>query len=323
MTTHALTRAELELETVVERRKALAEGVVELTLRRPDHSPMPAWEPGAHIDLVLGNGLVRQYSLCGSLDEPETLRVAVLREPASRGGSRYIHEELAVGSAIQIRGPRNNFALVDSPRYLFIAGGIGITPILPMLEFVTARGADWNLTYGGRTRQSMAFRDLLAERYGDRVTISPQDETGLLDLPRLLADPAPDTVIYCCGPEPLLAAVENNTAHWPRGTLHVERFTPKPDTHTDENTAFEVELTQTGKTITVAKDQSILDAVEKNGIFVPSSCQEGTCGTCETPVLAGTPDHRDSILTDEERDANDTIMICVSRSCTPRLTLDL
>lgn len=324
MTVDALTRAELELDTVVERREALADGVVGLTLRRPDGALMPRWEAGAHIDLVLGNGLVRQYSLCGSPPDLEALQVAVLREPASRGGSSYVHDELTEGADVRIRGPRNSFALVDSPRYLFIAGGIGITPIVPMLEAATTHGAQWRLVYGGRTRGSMAFRMELAQRYGDdRVTVCPQDEVGLLDLAGLLGEPVPDTAIYCCGPEPLLAAVEAASVHWRSGTLHVERFAPRPDADAGERTAFEVELAQTGQTVTVGPDQSILDAVEAAGVFVPSSCQEGTCGTCETAVLEGIPDHRDCVLSDEERELNDTMMICVSRCHGPRLVLDL
>ncbi|ROS38441.1 PDR/VanB family oxidoreductase [Amycolatopsis thermoflava] len=323
MTVDALTRAELELETVIERRDTIADGVVELTLRHPDRAPMPSWEAGAHIDLVLGNGLVRQYSLCGSPADRETLRVAVLREPASRGGSSYVHDELTAGNHVRIRGPRNSFALVDAPRYLFIAGGIGITPIVPMLEAASARGAKWRLVYGGRTRKSMAFRTELAERYGDLVSVCPQDEVGLLDLAGLLGEADPETAIYCCGPEPLLAAVEAASAHWPRGALHVERFAPRPDADAGERTEFEVELTQTGQTITVRADQSILEAVEAAGVFVPSSCQEGTCGTCETAVLEGIPDHRDSVLSDDEREMNDAMMICVSRCRGSRLVLDL
>jgi ferredoxin-NADP reductase len=221
-----------------------------------------------------------------------------------------------------VRGPRNNFPLVGSPRYLFIAGGIGITPILPMIRAAEAAGAEWRLVYGGRQRASMAFLDELAH-YGDRVSIRPQDETGLLDLDALLGTPEPDTLVYCCGPEPLLAAVEQRCHAWPPRSLHVERFSPKPLTEPVLTEAFEVVLRQSELELTVPPDRSILSVVEAAGVGVLSSCAEGTCGTCETAVLDGEPDHRDSVLTEEERQANDCMMICVSRSRGPRLVLDL
>ncbi|UQS25639.1 PDR/VanB family oxidoreductase [Amycolatopsis thermalba] len=314
---------EVELDVLLERKEELADGVVRLTLRHPAGEPLPKWEPGAHLDLVLGEGLVRQYSLCGDPADSSALQVAVLREPDGRGGSAHVHDRLSTGDTVRIRGPRNHFRLVDAPRYLFVAGGIGITPIVPMIARADAAGADWRLVYGGRSRASMAFRAELVERYGDRVEIRPQDETGLLDLDALLGEPRPGVAVYCCGPEPLLAAVEQRCAAWPPGSLHVERFSPKAGADVGERTAFEVELAASGRTVTVPAGKSILQAVEEAGVSVLSSCQEGTCGTCETPVLDGVPDHRDSLLTDAERAANDTMMICVSRSCGPRLVLDL
>jgi ferredoxin-NADP reductase len=221
-----------------------------------------------------------------------------------------------------VRGPRNNFPLVDSPRYLFIAGGIGITPILAMIRTAEAAGADWRLVYGGRRRASMAFLEELA-RYGDRVSIHPQDETGLLDLDSLLGAPEPDTLVYCCGPEALLAAVEQRCGAWPRRSLHVERFAPRPQAAPVRTEAFEVVLQQSELTLSVPPDRSILSVVEEAGVGVLSSCAEGTCGTCETRVLAGEPDHRDSVLDEDERQAKDCMMICVSRACTERLVPDL
>jgi ferredoxin-NADP reductase len=313
---------EHELDLVLEKKEAVADDVVRLVLRHPDGYELPAWAPGAHVDLVLADGLVRQYSLCGDPDDLSTLHVAVLREEAGRGGSQHVHDELGEGDAVRVRGPRNHFPLVQADRYLFIAGGIGITPILPMIAQVEAAGADWQLVYGGRTRSSMAFRAELQDRYPGKVVIHPQDEAGLLDLPTLLADPGA-TAVYCCGPEGLLAAVEERCASLPTGTLHVERFAPKDGAADGPRESFEVELAQTGTILTVPADRSVLDVVEDSGIQVLSSCQEGTCGTCETTVLSGIPDHRDSVLTDDEQAANDTMMICVSRSCSPRLVLDL
>ncbi|WP_141207876.1 PDR/VanB family oxidoreductase [Streptomyces griseorubiginosus] len=307
-----------EAELVVERRESAADGVLALTLRHPLGEQLPAWEPGAHIDVLLGPGLERQYSLCGDPADRAHWRIAVLREPVGRGGSAHVHEQVNQGDKVRVRGPRNHFALRPAPRYLFIAGGIGITPILPMLAAAEAAGAQWTLLYGGRTRNSMAFTKELS-RYGDRVTVAPQDETGLLDLPSVLDGVPEGTLVYCCGPGPLLDAVERGC---PAGLLHMERFAPK-EQEEGENTEFEVELAQTGTTVTVAPDVSVLDAVRACGVEVLFSCTEGTCGTCETDVLEGTPDHRDSVLTDEEREAGETMMICVSRCRGKRLVLDL
>lgn len=307
-----------EAELVVDRRDSAADGVLALTLRHPLGEQLPQWEPGAHIDVVLGPGLERQYSLCGDPADRTAWRIAVLREPVGRGGSAHVHEQLGQGDKVRVRGPRNHFALRPAPRYRFIAGGIGITPILPMLAAAEAQGAEWTLLYGGRTRESMAFTEELS-RYGDRVIVAPQDETGLLDLASVLDGVPGGTLVYCCGPGPLLDAVEERC---PAGLLHVERFTPKEQPAV-ENTEFEVELAQTGTTVTVAPDVSVLDAVRASGVEVLFSCTEGTCGTCETDVLDGTPDHRDSVLTDEEREAGETMMICVSRCRGKKLVLDL
>ena len=308
-----------EAELVVERREFAADGVLALSLRHPLGEELPVWEPGAHVDIVLGPELERQYSLCGDPADRSVWRIAVLREPDGRGGSAYVHEQLEHGDKVRVRGPRNHFRLESAPRYLFIAGGIGITPILPMLAAAEAAGAQWTLLYGGRTRNSIAFTEELA-RYGDdRVTVAPQDETGLLDLASVLDDLPEGTLVYCCGPGPLLDAVEERC---PAERLRVERFAPKTQ-ETGENTEFEVELAQSGRTVTVAPDVSVLDAVRGVGVEVLFSCTEGTCGTCETDVLEGTPDHRDSVLTEEERESGETMMICVSRCRGRRLVLDL
>ncbi|MFG2344380.1 PDR/VanB family oxidoreductase [Streptomyces phaeochromogenes] len=310
-----------EAELVVERRDLAAEGVLALTLRHPLGEELPSWEAGAHIDVVLGPDLERQYSLCGDPADRHSWRVAVLREPDGRGGSAHVHGQLEAGDKVRIRGPRNHFALQPSPRYRFVAGGIGITPILPMLAEAEAAGAEWTLLYGGRTRNSMAFVEELGP-YGDKVRIAPQDEAGLLDLASELGSPQPDTLVYCCGPGPLLDAVEERCAQWPKGSLHVERFQPKVQ-ETGADTEFEVVLERSGHTLTVPADVSVLDTVRSAGVEVLFSCTEGTCGTCETDVLEGTPDHRDSVLTDEEREAGETMLICVSRCRGKRLVLDL
>jgi len=289
------------IEVVVTGKAAVADGVVALTL---GGASLPSWTPGAHIDVELRPDLVRQYSLCGA--PSAEWRIGVLREPDGRGGSAYVHDSLAVGDVVRVSLPRNTFPLVPAARYLFIAGGIGITPLLPMIASAAASGADWRLRYGGRSAASMAFLPELAA-YGDRVCARP----GLIDLSGL-----DGAEVYCCGPEPLLAAVESRCDP---ARLHVERFTPRPVS----GSSFEVELARSGRTVTVPADRSILSTLLDAGVQVLSSCQEGTCGTCETEVLAGTPEHHDSLLTEEERAAGETMMICVSRSAGGRLVLDL
>lgn len=287
----------------VARKETLADGVVGLTLSGGN---LPSWEPGAHIDLHLSGGLVRQYSLCGA----DSWRIAVLREPDGRGGSAAVHDLVAVGDTLTASEPRNHFPLVDAERYLFLAGGIGITPILPMVAAVARRGRPWRLAYGGR---SMAFRDELAQ-WADHVTLY-EDCPLDLDFPV-----AQGTAVYCCGPTSLLDAVEERSAGWPPGTLHVERFTPLA---TDPGESFEVELASSGRVLTVPVGQSVLAMLRGAGLSVLSSCEEGTCGTCETGVLDGVPDHRDTVLTPAEREVGDIMMICVSRAKTTRLVLDL
>jgi ferredoxin-NADP reductase len=312
---------ERQATLVVADKTHVADDIVSLTLRHPNGDPLPAWQPGAHIDVHLTAGMTRQYSLCGDPLERGYYRIAVLREAAGRGGSAYVHDHLQAGSHVAIGLPRNHFALKPAVRYLFIAGGVGITPILPMVAAAQAAGAQWRLIYGGRTRSSMAFLDELA-RYGDKVTLVPQDEQGYIDVDRCLSTLTIDTRVYCCGPESLLAAVESSSRpHAVR--LHMERFAPKPTSDTGSDTEFEVELERAGVCVTVPPSTTVLEAVEKAGISVPSSCREGTCGTCETSVLAGTPDHRDSLLTDDERATGEVMLICVSRSLTRKLVLDL
>ncbi|WP_411733366.1 cytochrome P450 [Paeniglutamicibacter sp.] len=310
---------------VLERTEA-SDCVATLTLGHPDGGQLPHWKAGAHVDVHIPNGeldpYVRQYSLSSDSEERSTYRIGVLKEVSGRGGSAAVHERLVAGSAVTVSWPRNNFRLSPAGKYLFIAGGIGITPILAMIREAERAGADWELTYGGRTRTSMAFLDELAA-YGDRVTVVPQDEFGHVDLPGLLAEARADTLVYACGPEPLLRAAEGHAAHWPKDALRLERFAPKPVERTAPDSPFEVEFAESGTVIEVGADETILDAAEKAGLPVISSCKTGTCGTCETPILSGQADHRDSILSSSEQEANETMMICVSRaagSC-PRLVL--
>lgn len=315
------------LNLQVAARQQASDGVVSLTLAHPDGGDLPQWKAGAHLDVHVpnpdGEPFVRQYSLCSDSADPSSYRIGVLRELTGRGGSASVHDLLVEGSTVTVSWPRNNFRLAPSENYVFIAGGIGITPILAMVREAERAGANWELVYGGRTQNSMAFLDELAP-YGDRVTLVPQDERGHIDLPGLLGQVRENTLIYACGPEPLLRATESNAAHWSKDSLRVERFVPKVIQTTTADTAFEVEFARSGKTVTVGSDESILEAAEKAGLPVISSCKEGTCGTCETPIVAGEADHRDSILSATEQEANKTMMICISRAngTCPRLVLD-
>jgi ferredoxin-NADP reductase len=332
-TTDQLTRArpayrEVEVDVEVRRRDTVSDGVVTLTLADPSGADLPEWAPGAHIDLMMTPSLVRQYSLCGDTANRAEWQVGVLLDPDSRGGSQFVHDKLHEGATVRVRGPRNHFPLVGSPRYLFIAGGIGITPMLPMIAAAEAAGADWSLLYGGRTRSSMAFVDDL-RRHGQRVTVCARDaEEGKsfrASLDSVLTPPGENTLVYCCGPEGLLSAAEDACKTWPEGSLHIERFSAKAleEPSPDSLATFEVECQRSGVTVTVPQGKSVYEVCDDAGVDVLGSCMEGVCGTCECDVLEGEPDHRDSVLNDAEKARNDVMMICVSRSRSERLVLDL
>lgn len=299
-----------------------AAGVRSFVVERIDSTEWPDWTPGAHVDLALGRGMNRQYSLCGDPADRRHLTFAVLREPASRGGSALLHEKVAVGDPLDVLAVRNNFPLVPAERYLLVAGGIGITPLLAMARELEQAGKDWTLLYGGRSRASMAFLDELAT-YGDKIRVRPQDECGLLDLAAFIGAAEAGKVVYCCGPEPLLQAVEAQCAGWPEDALQIERFHPRAQDAAAASPAFDVELRKSGLAVTVAPDQTIADALDAIGVHIPRSCNEGTCGTCITKVLEGVPDHRDSFLRPKQRAENKRIMVCCSRSLSPRLVLDV
>ena len=313
---------ENEFKAVVIDKAMEADGVVSVILGDPDGQRLPPWEPGAHVDLLIDGLPTKQYSLCGDPGDTTTYRLGVLRDAGGRGGSIFVHDSLVSGDIIQLRGPRNNFLLESGPTYLFIAGGIGITPLLPMMAAVESSGAAWKLVYGGRRWSSMAFLDEIAT-YGDKVSVRPEDDFGLLDLETILGSTEPDALIYCCGPEPLLRAVEEHCQGRHARGLRLERFAPKEVGEPDLSEAFEVVLARSDLALIVQANQSIASVAEAAGVEVLYSCAEGTCGTCETGVLEGVPDHRDSVLTQAEQDSNSCMMICVSRSCTPRLVLDL
>ncbi|HEY0249637.1 MAG TPA: PDR/VanB family oxidoreductase [Gryllotalpicola sp.] len=319
-----MTLAEPEYDVVVTAKTPIAAGVVELELSAADGTALPSWQPGAHIDLLVEPGVERQYSLLGPRDDGRW-RCAVYREHPGRGGSVRVHDVIAVGDRLGARAPRQHFVFSTDAPALFLAGGIGITPILSMIAAAEDAGVDWTLHYAGRSRAGMAYARELAERHPTRVALHVSEEGTRLDLASLLAAPT-GAQLYCCGPVRLMDAVEAvvATAGWPHDALHLERFEPKElGDHVDE--PFEVELEFSGLTLTVPADRSILETADEAGVLVLSSCREGTCGTCETHIVSGEVDHRDSVLSPEEQAENRTMMICVSRAARgcPRLVLEL
>ena len=313
-----------EMRLTVAGRREAADGIVLLDLARPDGAPLPSWAAGAHVDLVLPDGLgERQYSLCGDPADRGVWRIGVLLEEDGRGGSVWLHDRV-VGDAITVRGPSNHFAFQPfrTAEYLFLAGGIGITPISAMVRAAAAAGVPWRLVYAGRSRSAMAFVGDLVSAHPDRVEVFAGDEGARADVAAILAG-APDAVVYCCGPARLIAAVEEAAAGRPSGHLHLERFEAKVLGAPIYDQPFEVELLLSGMTVTVPPDRSILEVVEEAGVLALSSCRVGTCGTCETPIIEGDIDHRDSVLSPEEQDDNFAMMICVSRAACPRIVLEL
>jgi ferredoxin-NADP reductase len=308
-----------EFDLVIARIEPEADGVVSLTLAAPDGRPLPRWVPGAHLDVVLPSGRQRQYSLCGDPADRSAYRIAVRRIDDGLGGSREVHDELRIGDRITVRGPRNAFPLVQAESYLFIAGGIGITPILPMVKSCHEHGVRWRLIYLGRSRESMPFLGELARCDSGVVEIRPDDEYGLPDITSILPLACPGAAVYLCGPTPLMTTARglmreiNQT-----GSLHTERFSPLPVAN---GKRFDVVLRRSGSTVAVGARESALTAIRREVPGVAYSCQQGFCGTCKVRVLAGDVDHRDRLLPPGDRE--NSMLICVSRSAGERLVLDL
>lgn len=301
-----------------------ARGIAGLVLSDPQGIPLPEWAPGSHIDVHIDRvgaaPLIRQYSLCGDPADRSRYRIAVLREDDGEGGSMHLHDGVRPGQLVRVSEPRDLFRFAVSPRMVFVAGGIGITPILPMVAAAESAGVDWRLHYAGREPATMAFGADL-ERFGDRVRLYVSAEGQRMALPAIIAD-ARDAPIYACGPTRLLDALEAE-GEAAGATVFVERFTNANIVTTEEDHAFEVELSLTGGSVTVLPGESILDKVAAAGIPAPSSCRGGTCGTCETFVVEGEPDHRDAVLNAKEREESEVMMICVSRCRGARLVLEL
>jgi vanillate O-demethylase ferredoxin subunit len=303
-----------------------AEDICSYELVRLDGGALPAFEAGAHIDVHVRDGQVRQYSLCNAPHETARYVIGVLRDPASRGGSVAMHEKVHVGSVLKIGAPRNHFPLVDAPHSLLIAGGIGVTPILAMAEALDAKGASFAMHYCARSPTRTAFRErIAASRFARQVHFhyDSGDATQRLDLPSVLAAPA-DTHLYVCGPAGFIDHVLGSARAqgWPQAQLHVEYFAGAAiDTSADR--PFDVKLASSGTVVTVPAGRTVIQALAAQGVQLPYSCEEGVCGTCLTRVLDGIPDHRDLYLTEEEQAANDQFMPCCSRAKTKLLVLDL
>lgn len=316
----------LRVRVAARREEAL--DICSLELERIDGGALPAFSAGAHIDLHLPGGLVRQYSLCNAPGETQRYRIAVLRDAASRGGSSTVHEQLQVGTELDIGAPRNLFELHPSaPHHLLLAGGIGITPLLAMAGQLAAQGCAFTLHHATRSRERTPFLAQLATAaYADRVHHHFDDGAAMqkLDLAATLRAAPAGSHLYVCGPTGFMEAVlaEGRAQGWAEDRLHREYFAAAPTEASDDG-GFELELASSGRVIPVAADQTALAALLAAGLDVPMSCEQGVCGTCLTGVNSGVPDHRDQFLTPEERAANDQFLPCCSRARSPRLVLDL
>jgi tetrachlorobenzoquinone reductase len=305
--------------------RAEALDVMSLELRAVGGGQLPPFEPGAHLDVHLPNGLVRQYSLTNDCRERDRYMIGVARVADSRGGSSFVHSSIRAGAQVTVGGPINNFALDPrAERFLFIAGGIGVTPIMSMIRWCVANAKPWRLIYAARSRQRAAFYDQLYALAESNAQFHFDDERGqVLDVAEALAGWNEGEWIYCCGPAPLMDSVKALTEHLPPGTVRFEWFSTPDDREPQESNAFKVRLERTGVEFDVPEHKSILEVLEENGIEHPFSCREGLCGTCVTDVSSGEPDHRDYVLTDEERASGKLMTICCSRSKSRLLVLDL
>ena len=307
-----------KLEVRVVRKHTEAQDITSFELARPDGAPLPAFGAGSHIDVQVPGGLTRQYSLCNDSVEQHRYRIAVLRDPASRGGSVAMHDALSEGDLLHISEPKNHFPLQQAQRSLLFAGGIGVTPLLCMAQRLSTLGADFALHYCARAPERTAFREeIAASAFAAKVHFhfdsgAPEQK---LDLASLIAKPEAGTHLYVCGPSGFIAHVVDTAKAqgWPAAQIHLEYFGAAPQ-DTSADGSFEVRIASTGKSCTVPKDQTIVQALEAQGIEILTSCEQGVCGTCITRVLEGQIDHRDMYFTDEEKARNDQFTPCCSRS---------
>jgi ferredoxin-NADP reductase len=305
--------------------RAEACDVMTLELRAIGGDQLPPFEPGSHLDLHLPNGLIRQYSLTNDWRERDRYVIGVGRAADSRGGSSYVHGSIRAGTQLKISAPRNNFPLdAEAERFLFIAGGIGVTPIMAMVRWCVANRKPWRLIYAARSRQRAAFYEELCALDRECASFHFDDESGqIFDAALAISSWTKGERIYCCGPDPLMNAVKDLTAGFPGGAVRFEWFTAPQVDEPQESNSFTVRLERSGVEFEVPEQKSILEILEENGFEIPFSCREGLCGTCVSNVCSGEPDHRDYVLSDEERASGKLMTICCSRSKSPLLTLDL
>jgi vanillate O-demethylase ferredoxin subunit len=305
---------------------AEANGIVTIELVDLAGKPLPSFSAGAHLDVHIPGGFLRQYSLCNDPTETHRYVIGVQRDRASRGGSQRLHDTTKVGDTLGIGGPRNNFPLADSARrHRLIAGGIGVTPMMAMLWRLVASGTDWHLDYCARDPSVTAFRDRLgAPPFAGRVTFHYDggDPAKGMDVRKALAAPAPGEHLYCCGPTGLMDAVKAASSHWAPGTVHFEYFVNE-QVDASVNTAFKIKIASSGVVLDVPADKSVMQVLREAGHDIDSSCEEGICGTCATPVKEGVVDHRDMVLSDEEKATNRWMMVCCSRAKSDLIVLDL
>jgi vanillate O-demethylase ferredoxin subunit len=314
------------ITVLIAERAQEASDIVRVVLRRPNGERLPPFCAGAHLDLLLPNGLIRQYSLINPCDNPDRYEIAVSKAAVSRGGSSYVHSALNIGGTLEISEPRNNFSLQPGHEtFHFIAGGIGITPILSMIRHCESQRWNWRLLYLARSRGCAAFHDELAAFGVDRVRFHFDAEAGcLFDFADGSFEVRSGVPIYCCGPAPVMKAVGEFSARHPDNPAYFEWFSaPQEGGVGSMPTGFDLKLGRSGKVLRVPQDKSILEVLEEHGYDHPCSCREGMCRTCETTVIEGVPEHRDYVLSSAERAAGRTMMICVSRTLGPTLVLDI
>nr|ABS81535.1 ortho-benzoquinone reductase [Alcaligenes sp. NyZ215] len=303
-----------------------ADDIVSLELMPSDGEPLPSFSAGSHIDLKLPNGLIRQYSLCNDSSEKNRYQIAVLLDPATRGGSASVHRDIKVNQIINISKPRQNFPLIDARYSILIAGGIGVTPLLSMAKRLDRTDASFEMHYCTRSSSRTAFtQHIRTASFADRVHFhyDDGDQTQKFDIDSVFVERNSDAHIYVCGPSGFMDFVINSAKDrgWPNEQIHFEYFSR--EVIANDHTQFKVEVASSGQRFDIPADRSIVSVLEENGIEIPVSCEQGICGTCVTRVLEGVPDHRDTFFSDAEKEKNDQITPCCSRARTPLLILDL
>ncbi|QPL46096.1 oxidoreductase [Halomonas sp. A40-4] len=322
-----MSHPSLSLIVEVKARHEEALGIATFELADPHGRPLPPFSAGAHIDVQVKEGVIRQYSLCNHSEERDRYLIGVLRDEASRGGSVAMHDEIKEGDFLLISAPKNHFPLKPAKRTYLLAGGIGITPLLCMAERLARTETDFALHYCARSAERMAFRERIeASSFADKAHFYLDDDTAspALDLEKLLGEPDADAQVYVCGPGGFIDAVisTGKRCGWPDEQLHTEYFAGA-ETASEDDGSFEVRIASSGAAFTVPADKTVHQVLAENGIEIMVSCEQGVCGTCLTGVLEGEPDHRDLYLEDDEHAANDQFTPCCSRAKSKTLVLDL